>query len=110
MTVAYGTKSPRPRRLIAEGAGIKHAVYRRVVRVNSGVLGVKMENSVPELVNSGDRIDSLPKQMARVKVSADCRAYGLADFQHGFRIVNTKSGMRLKCDLINAMLERKGNK
>ena len=75
---------------------IENAVGSDIVLIELGVLCVNVVDSVAELADSGNRLDSLPDKMGGVEVCADGIAYSLSQLEKSFGIVAAEAiGPRL---------------
>lgn len=90
--------------------GVQYTIKRTVNGVDFRILGMKTGNrtSLARLPNTGAGIHSLPNRMAGVNVHTTLRPHRFPQFQQGLGVVNTKAGVKLQRNLVNAMFLGKG--
>ena len=98
VAVANGAEYPRAMDLVAVVLGIKNAVLCLVIGVDLGILCVYVVDSSLKLADSRNGIHTLPDKVRGVKVCANSITNSRAKLQESLGIVNTESGVHLKCN------------
>ena len=71
VSVAAGAKEPAALAHLRVRFRIEYAGQREILRVELSVLRVNVEDGVAEQEYSGEGVDILPEEVARIKVAAD---------------------------------------
>src|SRR6202021_2853820 len=98
MAVTAGAEYPTAVALLRVGLGVENATALQVRRVKLRVFGMDMQDCAIQHAHGGNWIDTLPKQMTRIKIASDIRSSDRPQLQHRLRIVDKKTGMHLNRD------------
>ena len=103
VAVANGAEDPGAVDLVGEGLGVKHAVFRGVVFVHLGVLGMEVVDAALQFADGGNGLDALPDQVRGVEVGADDIAHCRAEAEQGLGVIHAEAGVHLEGDLGHAV-------
>jgi len=109
VAVADGAEHPRSLGDVAVALGVQVSVERRVLRIDSRVLCVNVEERAlfGQLLHRRNRVDSLPPKVRWVEVRANLLTRCVAEFKQGVVAVANKPRVHLDAEL-NVVLLQKG--
>ena len=107
--VPHGAENPSTVFNIAIMFGVQDTDPSCIVGIDPGIFGMEMIDGTLQHPNTGHRVNTLPDQMAGIKISADFRADGLAQSQQRLRIIDTESRMHLQGNLFDAVGTHEGD-
>src|SRR5437868_11102150 len=99
MPIATGTEDPGSISLVRVFFGVENTGLRQIEVVNLSILGVDVEDRVPEHSNRFNGIDVLPEHMTGIVIATDTIAGNRSQLEHRLRTVNDKARMHFDGDL-----------
>src|ERR1700679_2237816 len=107
MPPAHCPEIPGSLRHFLVGPPVKASVRSGIPAVNRAVLGVHVEDPLPEFANGHGRIDAQPKQMAWIKVHSEIVPRRFTKLERRLGVVDEKARMHLDREP-DSMCLRKG--